>query len=197
MKIGANPETYIYLSATIIHACAAFLLIRNDWRRYGLLFISATLAGNTLCLIFLQSGLYSFPYRLFPGLSRMPLLAVTTMFGTYVLTGVRYSPRDWRHKIPFYWGIVHLGMLAETLAQNFTQLIRYDRHWDFWDSYTWWWIFLLGMEWFASSIIPENLRKPIPSETFRYGKPGWFIFHFIVIVTIFLGGFYLAASVVK
>lgn len=124
----------------------------------------------------------------------MPFEAILTVFPFIVLYGVRYSPEPWAWKIPFYWAIVHVGMLFETAVLLKTRLIRYEFKWDFWDSYTWWWIFLLVFEWVGGLIIPSHLRKPINTQEFTYGKKWWAVFHFIVIVTIFLGGYYLGRT---
>ena len=66
----------------------------------------------------------------------------------------------------------------------------YKENWDAWDSYTWWWIYLLLFEWIGGKIVPPPSRKPIQSKPFRYGRWGWVVFHFIVITTIFLAGVY-------
>lgn len=191
MNIGQNAETYITLFALSISTIGSYYIIRFNWKRYGLLFIASGIIGNILCYIFVKLEFYSYPFRLFPKLSIMPFETVLTVFPFYVLLGVRYSPKEWPWKIPFYWVLVHTGMLFETLVLNFTQLIQYDFKWDFWDSYTWWWIFLIGFEIVGGIIIPEESRSPIDSEIFRFGRIGWFILHFIFIITIFLGGFYL------
>lgn len=191
MNLQWNIETYLTTGTVALSLIASYFLIRIDWKRYGLLFLSSGIVGNILCYIFIQIGFYSFPYRLFPQISTMPFETILTIFPFLVLLGVRYSPRSWAYKIPFYWVIVHLGMLAETLAHRQTALIHYDFEWDFWDSYTWWWIFLLGFDWIGGLIVPDHLRKPLNVETFRYGKAGWAILHFILIITIFLGGYYL------
>ncbi len=121
----------------------------------------------------------------------MPFDVVLTMFPFIVLVGVNYAPKPFLWKIPFYWVLVHIGMLFETLALQYTNLIEYNVKWDFWDSYTWWWLFLIGFEWISTFIIPDSLRNPIDYNSIRYNRIGWFIIHFILIVTIFLGGVYL------
>ena len=184
-------ETIILIAATAIGLIGSLLIIRLDWKRYGLLFLLTAITGNLLCYIFVTIGFYSFPFRLFPHISIMPFEAILTIFPFYVLLGVRYSPSAWAYKIPFYWAFVHLGMLGETIFLNTTRLIKYDFKWDFWDSYTWWWIFLLVFEWIGGMLVPNQVRKPISSQAFRYGKWAWLLFHFIVIITIFLGGYYL------
>lgn len=169
----------------------SLLIMRFNWKRYGLLFILSGITGNILCYIFVKMGFYSFPLRLFPKISLIPFNAILTFFPFFVLLGVRYSPKQWAWKIPFYWVFIHVGMLFETLARLYTKLIEYNFEWDFWDSYIWWWIYFLVFEYVGGLIIPENERKPISLETFRYGRAGWLIIHFILILTIFLGGVYL------
>lgn len=171
------------------------LVLRLHWRRYGLLYLLSAITGLLLCYLFVKLNLYSFPYRLFPTVSSMPFLEIATAFPLLVLLGVRYSPKTWRYKIAFYWPIIHLGMLGETILLNYTDLIHYELKWDFWHSYTWWWIYLLVFEWIGGLIIPQHLRKPISTESFRYGMLLWAIKHFILIGTIFLGGYYLAKTI--
>jgi hypothetical protein len=87
--------------------------------------------------------------------------------------------------------MVHIAMLLEVLVlYHPVKVIDYKGNWDVWDSYTWWWIYLLLFEWIGGKIVPPDSRTPIQSKSFRYGRWAWIIFHFIVIVTIFFAGFY-------
>ncbi|MCL6480047.1 MAG: hypothetical protein K6T65_16910 [Peptococcaceae bacterium] len=192
MNVAFNIETYLTIASVSLALAASYFILRVDWKRFGLVFLLAGIVGNILCYIFVKLGLYSYPYRLFPKISIMPIETIFTVFPFLVIIGIRYSPKNWSYKIPFYWVIVHLGLLTETLAHNLTELIHYNFEWDFWDSYTWWWIFLLIFEYIGGLIVPDHLRKPIPPEAFRYGKWAWWILHLIVTITIFLGGYYLA-----
>lgn len=191
LNLQDNIETYSTLIALIITLTGSYLIVRNDWKRYGMVFLLTGVVGNILCYLFIKLGFYSFPYRLFPSISIMPFETILTLFPFYVVLGVRYSPQAWAFKIAFYFGIVHFGMFKEVLAESFSDLIRYDYGWDVWDSYTWWWIFLLMFDYIGGLIVPEHLRKPITLESFRYGNWLWLILHFIIITTIFLGGYYL------
>lgn len=197
MNLGWNIETYISVISLVLTAILTFLIIKIDWKKYGLLFIISATTSVILCYIFIDLGLYAFPYRLFPSISKIPFTAILTIFPFYVLLGVRYSPKPWPWKIPFYWVMVHIGMFAETWVENRTQLIKYHPMWDVWDSYTWWWIYLLLFEWIGGLIVTGDIRKPIDQEILRYGKIGWFILHFILISTIFLAGFYMGFSISK
>lgn len=195
MNIQWNMETFILISAIVLSTIGLIFILKVNWKQYGLLFIISAAVGEFLCYVFVKLGLYSYPYRLFPRISLMPFAVILTVFPFYVLFGVRFSPIRWAYKIPFYWVLVHLGMLAEVMAQNFTSLIKYKRFWDTWDSYTWWWIFLLVFEWVGGMVVSQEYRKPIDESLLKYGKVGWFIIHFILIVTIFLAGLYMGIRV--
>ncbi len=189
MNVGWDIETYASVGTLILSIALTIPFFRLDWKKYGLLFLLSAVVGMALCFIFIGMDLYSFPHRLFPGISKIPFTAILTIFPLYVLVGVRYSPRPWAWKIPFYWVMVHLGMAAEFWAEEKTQLIKYGPAWDLWDSYTWWWIFLLVFEWIGGMIVPEKVKKPLEVESFKFGKLGWFIHHFILMTTIFLAGY--------
>lgn len=184
-------EFLVSIFIGLISGLGILLILRLDWKKYGLLYLLSAVVGNILCILFVSANFYSFPYVLFPEIIQMPFTAVATLFPLYVLIGVRYSPIKWKWKIPFYWVFVHIGMLGETLALQYTNLIEYNLYWDIWDSYTWWWIYLLIFEFIGGLIIPDRLRKPLDEYHLKYGKLGWFIVHFVLIITIFLGGVYL------
>lgn len=187
-------EFFVSIFTVMVHTLGVILMIRLDWKSYGLLFLLSAIVGNILCLLFISMHFYSFPYVLFPQIAQMPVIIMLVAFPLYVLIGVRYSPVKWKWKIPFYWTIVHIGVLVETLALKYTDLIEYGFQWDFWDSYTWWWIYLLVFEWIGGLIIPDNSRKPLGEEHLKYGTLSWFIIHFVLILTIFLGGVYLGTK---
>lgn len=191
MNFQWNIETVILVSSTVLALAGAVWIMKFNWKRYGLLFLFSAIVGQIICYLFVKLGFYSFPYRLFPHVSTMSFTSILTVFPFYVLFAVRYSPKPWKWKIPFYWALVHLGLLIETWAQAKTDLIQYDRFWDVWDSYTWWWIYLLVFEWIGDLLIPDEDRSPINAEWMEYGKGGWFILHFILILTVFLGGYYV------
>ncbi|WP_156288628.1 CBO0543 family protein [Oceanobacillus salinisoli] len=137
INVGFHIEFFVHITVIIIGFLGLLFFLKLDPRRYGLLFILATLVGNILCFIFVKLNFYLFPYVLFPAFEFMPISAVTLSFPILVLFAVRYSPKQWGWKIPFYWTIVHIGVFIETWALTNTLLIQYDKEWDLWDSYTW------------------------------------------------------------
>ncbi|MCR3761567.1 CBO0543 family protein [Clostridium felsineum] len=197
MNIGWNVETFFLITGTVLSTIGSIFIMKNNWKQYGILYISSGVVGELLCYFFIITGLYVYPYRILPQISQMPLTLIMTMFPFYVMFGVRYSPARWAYKIPFYWVLVHIGMFGEVIAQNFTRVIKYNRFWDTWDSYTWWWLFLLIFEVIGGILVSKEYRKPIDEGVFTYGKLGWFIVHFILISTVFLAGFFMGMKTLK
>ncbi|MRG86734.1 CBO0543 family protein [Salinibacillus xinjiangensis] len=184
------------LVSIILLGFGCLYFIRLDWKKYGFLYIIATLSANTLCYFFTSVGLYSFPNNVLHGNLLIPYGLVSTAFPLGVLFGVRFSPEKWVWKIPFYWGIVHLGMVAEIVLMV-TPIFKFEPEWDLWDSYSLRWAYYLLFEILGTKIIPPNLRKPINHQSFMYGRWAWIVFHIIVITTIFLAGVYVGVTIIK
>jgi hypothetical protein len=191
MNVGWNIESYLTIISFIVTVVLSTIIVKINWRQYGLLYILNGITGVILCYLFIAFDLYYFPYRILPDISKIPFTVILTVFPFYTLIGVRYSPVSWAFKIPFYWFLVHIGVFTEVLMENNTQLIKYNLYWDVWDSYTWWWLFLLVFEWIGGIIVSPEFKKPLKAENFNYGKLGWFILHFVLIITIFLAGYYM------
>lgn len=187
---GFVPGQLFELVVVMISLIGSYFILRRDFKRYAILYIISSAVGIFLCLIFVRLGFYSFPNKLFMN-APIPMVAMFTNLPFIVLVGVMFSPVKWGWKIPFYWGLVHIIMFFETLVlYKPFQIIKYDRYWDFWDSYTLWWIFLLIFDWIGGKIVPTRSRSPLQSKSFRYGRWAWILLHFILISTIFLGGVY-------
>jgi len=72
--------------------------------------------------------------------------------------------------------------------------VRYSPHWTLWESYALWWVFMLAFEWLGGLIVSPEKRMPVDSEFLRYGKPGFFIVHAVLIATVFLAGLYIGVK---
>jgi hypothetical protein len=178
--------------------CAAgiaimLFLLKINRKQYGLLMLLSTAAGISVCVLFVGLGLYSFPYRLFPSAFRFPILTLLTIFPAYSAAAVRYSPRRWIWKIPFYMTLVHLVTLMEAIAEEYTDIIRYGPRWNLWESYALWWAFLLAFEWLGGFIVSQEYRRPVRPESLRSGRPGWYVVHIVFMATIYLAGIYARA----
>lgn len=191
MFLDGNLEIYLLVIPTLISIIGCGFIIRIDWKQYGFLFLLSSAVGGLICYLLTLIGFYTFPYRLLPNICRFPFYTILSVFPLYVLLGVRYSPQPWPWKIPFYWIMVHLGVLSEVLVENNTDLLKYLQYWDLWDSYTTWWLYFLIFEWVGGLIVSPEKRRPIDQESFRFGRLGWFILHFVLILTVLLAGFYV------
>jgi hypothetical protein len=194
MNIQWNIETFILVGGSVISLIASLFIMKTNWKQYGALFIAAGIVGEIIDIVFVKLELFTYPYKLFDNMPVSPFTLVMTIFPFYIVFGVKYSPSSWKYKFPFYMILIHIGVLGEILSQKFTKVIEFGRHWDTWDSYMWWWIFLLGFELVGSLIVSAKYRKPISEEFFKYGNLGWYLNHFIFISTIFLGGVYLGTK---
>ncbi|MFC4099066.1 CBO0543 family protein [Paenibacillus xanthanilyticus] len=190
-KLAAgDSDYYVLLISTFLSLAGTVWVLKTNWKYYGRLYAIAALAGTVICALFVGLGYYEFDALLIPVL-KLPVFLLLTLFPFYVLFGVKYSPKPWPWKIPFYWGIVHIGVFFETMLVQFTEIIEFKSKWDIWDSYTWWWIFLLVFEYVGGLCVPEQYRKPLDKQLFHFGKVGWLVLHFILILTIFMAGYYV------
>lgn len=190
-KVSASIEMLISLGVVAAGLLIIILFLKKDWKRFGSLYVLSAIVGLIICELFVLLRLYWFPSHLFPSIFKMPVVEVTLSFPAMVLLAVNFSPKRWPWKLPFYWAIVHLGLLAETWLLVNTTIIKYSQKWHLWESYTWWWIYFLIFEWIGGLLIPLELRNPLSIRHLRYGKLGWAILHLILILTIFLGGYYM------
>ncbi|MFB9328947.1 CBO0543 family protein [Paenibacillus aurantiacus] len=188
--ISGNKNYYILLIAVVISLTGTLWVWKTSWKYYGRVYGIAASVGTIICGLFVALGYYKFDSLLFPVL-KIPVSLLLTLFPFYVLFGVKYSPKPWPWKIPYYWGIVHVGVFFETMLVQFTDIIQFKSKWDIWDSYTWWWIFLLVFEYVGGLCVPEQYRRPLDKRLFHFGRTGWLLLHFILILTIFMAGYYV------
>lgn len=191
-----GTQGIILLMVILFSAAGCLYFLRLDWRKYGALYIISAITANLLCYMFTFFKFYSFPNNVLHDGFLIPYGLVSTVFPFISMFGIRYSPEKWIWKIPFYWGIVHLGVLAEVMLKQ-TDIFAFEYKWDLWDSYTLWWINYLLFELLGGKLIPRHLRKPIHAVSFRYGNWAWIVFHVIVITTIFLAGVYVGVTVFR
>jgi hypothetical protein len=161
MNIQLDIEIFISLGGSILSFIASILIAKANWKQYMKLYIATAVIGEIVDVVFVKLKFYHYPYKLFHHMSVSPYTLIMTIFPFYILFGVKYSPTSWKYKFAFYMTLIHLGMVGEILAQNFTKVIEYGRHWNTWDSYIWWWIFILGFELVGGLIVSREYRTPI------------------------------------
>ncbi|MDQ1913268.1 CBO0543 family protein [Paenibacillus sp. GD4] len=131
-------EYVLIIIPTLIGILGGYWIVRNNWHRYGLLFFISGAVGTGLCYLFIVLRFYSFPDRPLHGHLIVPAFVMFTFIPFTVVAGVRYSPKIWSWKIPFYWVLVHLAIVSEMLLIQYTNIFTFTFGWDLWDSYTLW-----------------------------------------------------------
>ena len=187
-------ETIALLAVIAAAAVVCVAIVLIDWRRYGFLYLLSATTAVALCYVFTYVGFYRFPVNVLHGTLLIPYALVLTAFPSAVLFGVRYSPERWAWKIPFYWALVHIGVLGEVLLLS-SPILDFSPEWDLWDSYTLWWLYYLLFEALGGKLIPSSLRKPLHTDALRYGRGAWIVLHVILVATIFLAGIYVGVTV--
>ncbi|AGT32069.2 hypothetical protein M493_08980 [Geobacillus genomosp. 3] len=185
----------VEMIAVAVSAAGSIWIMRHDKKRYGVLYALSAAVGILLCLAFVFAGFYTFPVKLIPH-PPIPLIEMLTVVPFFTLLGVRYSPKEWAWKLPFYFAGVQVIMTLELVALlSPLRLIEYNEQWDAWDSYTAWWLYLLLFEWIGGNIVPADARAPLAASSFRYGRWGWIIVHAVAMATVFLAGVYTGWSI--
>lgn len=197
MNFGWNVNTALSVLPVLAASVGAICILRINWKQYGLLFFFSGIVGLVLCYILIGLKIYTFPFRLFPSFTSIPIPTLLIVFPAYVVAAVRYSPKSWGWKIPYYWVLVHLVALIEGLSEGMSDIIHYGEHWTLFDSYALWWIYLLVFEWLGGLMVSPENRKPLDPSYLRHGTIGWFVVHFVLIVSFFLAGVYVGSTLLK
>lgn len=111
-------EYVLIIIPTLIGILGGYWIVRNNWHRYGLLFFISGAVGTGLCYLFIVLRFYSFPDRPLHGHLIVPAFVMFTFIPFTVVAGVRYSPKIWSWKIPFYWVLVHLAIVSEMSSHS-------------------------------------------------------------------------------
>jgi hypothetical protein len=77
----------IMILPIVIGLVGGYLLIKKDWKRYGLVYLLNGMAGNVLCYTFVFAGFYSFPKFTLNGYSVAPYLIMLTFIPFTSLLG--------------------------------------------------------------------------------------------------------------
>ncbi|WP_158286973.1 hypothetical protein [Mesobacillus foraminis] len=56
----------------------------------------------------------------------------------------------------------------EVLLKEYAGIINFKNGWDYWDSYSLYWVFSRLFDWIGEGVVPAKHRSPIRSETAGY-----------------------------
>ncbi|MDQ0229570.1 hypothetical protein J2S19_000821 [Metabacillus malikii] len=163
----------ILIIAIVFGFSGSIYIITKNYLRFGIIFIIHTLLASCLCMFFYWAGFYRF---IFPLPFILP--AVILNFGFLVLATIYFRPK--KFTFPFYFIVINWTFSIEIILKKIGFII-YINEWDYWDSYSLYWIYLRFFSYIGDYIISNRYRRPIRSDR----KPYWIIFLISIIITFF------------
>ena len=162
----------ILFLALICNGLGCFFTIRKNIFRYGLVLIISLMISSCLCLIFYMMDFYRF---VLPLPLVLPVVAIS--FSFLALFIIRFRPK--RRTFPLFFMTLTLVFSIEVLLKDFAGFIRFKNGWDYWDSYSLYWVYIRLFDHIGEFFVPMHYRNPISSETKKY----WISFLLVIIYT--------------
>ena len=163
--------------ALICNGLGCLFTIRKNVFRYGMVLIISLIITSCLCLLFYWMNFYRF---VLPLPLVLPVVAISYSF--LALFIIRFRPN--RRTFPFFFITLTLAFSIEVFLKDFAGFIRFRNGWDYWDSYSLYWVYIRFMDHIGDYFVPLQYRTPIHSSTKLY----WAIF-FLVFLYSCLGIF--------
>jgi hypothetical protein len=176
LKAGAKYMSHtaahyaILWTVLIITGAGSLFLMKYSPLRYGIMFILSSITAILLCLLFYRMGFYRYALPM-----REVLPAAALSFSFFALLLIRYRPE--KNTFPFFFISITAVFSIEVLLKDAAGFIRFRNGWDYWDSYSLYWLYLRLMGFAGEFFIPEAYRAPVRSDTKGY----WILFIFMLI----------------
>lgn len=175
LNMSHTAAHYAILWTVLIATGAGSLyLIRYNTLRYGIMFILSSLTAALFCVMFFRMGFYRYAL---PMKEVLPAAAVSFSFLAILL--IRYRPE--KNTFPFFFISITAVFSIEVLLKDYAGFIRFRNGWDYWDSYSLYWLFLRLMGFVGEFFIPRAYRTPIRTNTKGY----WLLFIAMLIYACF------------
>ena len=163
----------ILFASIIINGIGCLILIKKNFYKYGIILLASLLLSSILCLAFYWLGFYRFAL---PVLVVLPGVAIS--FTCLALFSIKYRPA--KRTFPFFFMVTTWIFTIEVLLKNVWGFIVFRNGWDYWTSYSLYWVYIRIFDQFGELILPDKIRSPIKSDTKRY----WFLFFITIIYAI-------------
>ncbi|MBM7691599.1 hypothetical protein JOC77_001006 [Peribacillus deserti] len=174
--MGQLDIHYIILTAAImINGLGCIYILKKDWVRYGLVLIISLMFSSSLCYLFYVLHYYRFVLPLF---QVMPAVAIS--FSFLVLFLIRFRPK--KHTFPFFYSVLIFIFSIEVLLKDYWGFIRFSNGWDYWDSFSLYWVYSRVFDHIGEFFVSAKYRTPIRAETRIY----WFSFFAFILYGCFL-----------
>jgi hypothetical protein len=166
---------YAILWTVLIATSAGVLfMLRYNFLRYGIMLIFSSITAALICLLFFRMGFYRYAL---PMKEVLPAAAVS--FSFFALLLIRYRPD--KNTFPFFFISITAVFSIEVFLKDYFGFIRFSNGWDYWDSYSLYWLYLRLMGFVGQFFVPRAYRAPIRSDTKGY----WILFLIMLIYACF------------
>jgi hypothetical protein len=158
--------------AFIGNGLGCLFIVKKHVFRYGIVLIISLVLASCLCLIFYWMDFYRF---VLPLPLVLPVVAIS--FSFLALFMIKYRPK--RRTFPFFFTTLTLVFSMEVLLKDFAGFIKFRNGWDYWDSYSLYWVYIRVFDRIGEYLVPLPYRSPVRSDTKKY----WVIFLLVVFYT--------------
>lgn len=143
-----------------IGAIGCFFVLKNNFQLYYKILLNHIFLSIFACLFFYLNGFYRFTL---PLLYIIPTVVVT--FGFLVLFTLHFQQRN--HTFRYLFMIINWVFVFEIFLE-YIGFIHFRNGWDFWDSYSFYWIYLRLFIYFGNKYIPmeQRYQKRLPPKLY-------------------------------
>ncbi|SES64492.1 hypothetical protein SAMN05216389_101225 [Oceanobacillus limi] len=160
----------ILFSAITINGMGCMYILRKNVKRYGMIFFLSILAAIILCLLFYWMGFYRY---VLPIQHVLPAVAIS--FSFLVLLVIRYRPRN--NTFPFFFILTTSIFSIEVLLKDYVGFIHFRNGWDYWDSYSLYWVYARLFNHIGVYLVPFEFRNPVDHNKKMY----WWLFYLLIV----------------
>lgn len=171
---------FILCTAVIVNSLGCLYILKKNVYRYGLIFIISLVITACLCILFYWLDFYRF---VLPIPVVLPVVAIS--FSFLALLTIRFRPM--KKTFPFFFITLTMIFSIEVFLKDFCGFIQFKNGWDYWDSYSLYWVFARLFDHIGEYFVPFKYRAPIKSDTRIY----WVTF-FLMVLLVCIGLFLLS-----
>jgi len=148
-----NINWYILIAAILLGLAGNIVVLRRRFRFYQTILLIHFALSILLCLFFYYNGFYRYAL---PVLFILP--AVVINFGLFIAFLIRFEPT--KDTFRFYFVFISWTFSLEIILEHLG-FIRFRNGWDYWDSYSLYWIYARTFTYIGKRTVPLEGRTPI------------------------------------
>ncbi|MFP7470892.1 hypothetical protein SFC55_07760 [Niallia taxi] len=165
---------YILCAAILSGAAGCTLVLWKKFQYYKTTLLIHAVLSILLCLFFYFNGFYRYALPV-----SYILPAVVINFGLFITFLIRFEPKE--DTFRFYFVLITWTFSLEIVLEYFG-FIRFRNGWDFWDSYSLYWIYARIFSHIGKRLVPMDGRTPV-----NISNRGFRTLYYMTIFFFFIG----------